>query len=212
MRNGILLLCALSIVGCTQNNMKPGAAEQPKATAGASPEAIWQNRQRVFAGMKEWSMDGRVGLQLRGQSWSFGLKWNEKTGRESLMDIVNPLTGAVMASIRETGSEVVLKAADGKSYRDTNAETLLERQLKLKFPLNDMRYWARGLPAPNKPVDAIKLDPRGRPLQLTQGGWVVDYTAYKDQSGNALPTKMSLEKASERAKAKVIAKEWTTRF
>ncbi len=212
MRNGILLLCALSIVGCTQNNTKPGASGQPKATVGASPEAVWQNRQRVFAGMKEWSMDGRVGLQLRGQSWSFGLKWNEKTGRESLMDIVNPLTGAVMASIRETGSQVVLKAADGKSYRDTSAERLLERQLKLKFPLGDMRYWARGLPSPDKPVDAIKLDARGRPQQLAQGGWVVNYTAYKDNSGNALPTKMSLEKASERAKAKVIAKQWKTRF
>ncbi|PID34152.1 MAG: outer membrane lipoprotein LolB [Thiotrichales bacterium] len=214
MRNWILLLCALGIVGCTQNNIKPttSGSGQPRATVKASPEAVWQNRQRVFAGMKEWSMNGRVGLQLRGRSWSFGLKWNEKTGRESLMDIVNPLTGAVMASIRETGSQVVLKAADGKSYRDTSAERLLQRQLKLKFPLGDMRYWARGLPAPGKPVDAIKLDPRGRPQQLSQDGWVVKYMAYKDQSGNALPTKMSLEKTSERARAKVVAKQWRTRF
>nr|CAA6828964.1 MAG: Outer-membrane lipoprotein LolB [uncultured Thiotrichaceae bacterium] len=212
MKNGILLLCVLSIVGCTQNNMKPADTGQPKATVGGSPEAVWQNRQRVFARMKEWSMNGRVGLQLRGQSWSFGMKWDEKVGGVTVMDITNPLTGAVMANIRETQSQVVLKAADGKSYRDTNAERLLERQLKLKFPLNDMRYWARGLPSPDKAVEAVKLDSRGRPQQLQQDGWVVEYTAYKDQGGNALPTKMRLEKASERAKAKVVAKQWKTRF
>lgn len=211
MKNGILLFCALSIVGCTQNNTRPGSST-PVATVASSPEAAWQNRQRTFSRMKEWSMEGRVGLQLRGQSWSFGMNWTEKAGGESLMDIINPLTGAVMANIRETGSQVVLKAADGKSYRDTDAERLLERQLKLKFPLNDMRYWARGIPAPDKPVDAIKLDKSGRPLQLQQGGWVVDYTAYNDNSANALPSKMTLEKASERAKAKVVAKQWQTRF
>lgn len=211
MRNGVLLLCALSIVGCTQNNTKPGG-NVPVATVASSPEAAWQNRQRVFAQMKEWSMKGRVGLQLRGQSWSFGMDWTEKAGGESVMDIINPLTGAVMANIRETGSQVVLKAADGKSYRDTDAERLLQRQLKLKFPLNDMRYWARGIPAPDKPVEAIKLDQRGRAVRLQQAGWVVDYTAYKDQSANALPTKMTLEKAAERAKAKVVTKQWQTRF
>ncbi|MEZ5450787.1 MAG: hypothetical protein R3E89_18065 [Thiolinea sp.] len=46
---------------------------------------------------------------------------------------INPLTGAVMANIQETGSQVVLIAADGKRYQDTNAEKLLERQLRLKF-------------------------------------------------------------------------------
>ncbi len=212
MRNGILLLCALTVaVGCTQNKTRPGATASAAATTMTS-EAAWQNRQRVFARMKAWSMKGRVGLQLRGQNWSFGMNWAEKAGGESVMDIINPLTGAVMANIRETGSQVVLKAADGKSYRDTDAERLLQRQLKLRFPLNDMRYWARGIPAPNQPIEAIKLDAKGRPLKLQQGGWVVTYTAFKGNGTNAFPAKMTLEKAAERAKAKVVAKQWRSRF
>ncbi len=219
MRNGILLLCALTVAaGCTQNKARPGAAK-PAAVTASTPEAAWQNRQRVFARMKAWSMKGRVGLQLRGQSWSFGMNWAEKAGGESVMDIINPLTGAVMANIRETGSQVVLKAADGKSYRDTDAERLLQRQLKLRFPLNDMRYWARGIPAPNQPIEsvkldakAVKLDAKGRPLKLQQGGWVVTYTAFKGNGTNAFPAKMTLEKAAERAKAKVVAKQWRSRF
>ncbi len=218
MRNGILLLCALAMFGCsTQKAAKPQsvAVGTTQATTEAkktfTPEEYWNNRQRVFAQMKSWSMDGRVGLQLRGQSWSFGMKW-QQAGGSSVMDITNPLTGAVMANIRETGSQVVLKAADGKLYRDTDAERLLERQLKLKFPLKDMRYWARGVPAPDSKVEALKLDRFGRPLQLQQKGWLVNYQSYKGNQPQALPAKISLEKAAERLKAKVVAKKWETRF
>lgn len=217
MKNGILLLCALAMIGCSGTQKATKA--QPTRTAQApavvkktpTPEAYWQNRQRVFARMKSWGMDGRVGLQFRGQSWSFGMKW-QQAGNSSVMDITNPLTGAVMANIRETGSQVVLKASDGKQYRDTDAERLLERQLKLKFPLKDMRYWARGVPAPDSDVEALKLDRLGRPLQLQQKGWLVKYLSYKGDQPQALPSKISLEKAAERLKAKVVAKKWQTRF
>ena len=105
-----------------------------------------------------------------------------------------------------------MKAADGKLYRDTDAERLLERQLKLKFPLKDMRYWARGVPAPDSKVEELKLDRLGRPLQLQQKGWLVKYLGYKGDQAQALPAKISLEKAAERLKAKVVAKKWQTRF
>lgn len=219
MKNGILLLCmlALSMVGCTTQTQQVPKSQAVARTAPAvvkktpTPEAYWQNRQRVFARMKSWGMDGRVGLQFRGQSWSFGLKW-QQAGGTSVMDITNPLTGAIMANIRESGSSVVLKAADGKQYRDTDAERLLERQLRLKFPVSDMRYWARGLPAPDSKIEALKLDRFGRPLQLQQKGWLVKYLGYKGNQPQALPSKMSLDKAAERLKAKVVAKKWQTRF
>ncbi len=209
MKNGILLLCLVTMFGCsTQKTLQPKTTAIKKVP---TPEAYWQNRQQVFARMKSWSMDGRVGLQLRGQSWSFGMNW-QQAGSASVMDITHPLTGAVMANIRETGTQVTLKAADGKQYRDTDAERLLERQLKLKFPINDMRYWARGIPAPDSAVEALQLDRLGRPLKLQQKGWQVTYLSYKSDQAKALPAKISLEKAAERLKAKVVAKQWQTRF
>ena len=212
MKKWILLLSVLSFWGCAQNNTNKTAAPTVSMSKPANPEAAWQSRQQTFARMKEWKMDGRVGLQLRGQSWSFGMDWTQNANGRSEMDITNPLTGAVLANIQETGSRVVLKAADGKTYQDTNAERLLERQLNLKFPLNDMRYWARAVPTPDAPVDDLKLDPYGRPLQFSQAGWLVTYNGYEDNRSTALPRKITLEKASERAKAKVVTKKWQTRF
>ena len=105
MRNGILLFCTLAMFGCsTQKATKPQPVARTTVQAPAvvkktfTPEEYWANRKRVFSRMKSWNMDGRVGLQFRGQSWSFGMKW-QQAGGASVMDITNPLTGAVMANI-----------------------------------------------------------------------------------------------------------------
>lgn len=209
----LALLCAgmLSLVGCA-NQPKPansGAVVNPKA-GGA--EAAWAERQRVFAQMQQWQLKGRVGLQLREQSWSFGLDWAQRGNQQYEMQIKNPLTGGLMATVVETGSQVTLKASDGKTYQDTDAERLLAKQLKMNLPLKNLQYWARGIPSPALAVDGVKLDAYGRPTRLQQAGWVIDYPSYDGSGADALPSKLQLEKASERIKAKVVAKEWKTRF
>ena len=209
MKNGIVLLCALSLFGCATHNQNMGS--KPAATS-ANPQAAWAQRQQTFARMQQWRLQGRVGLQLRNDSWSFGLDWMQKANNQYQMAINNPLTGSLMATVLQNGQNVTLKAADGKVYQDTDAERLLARQLRLNFPLKNMRYWARGIPSPDSPVEAVKLDAYGRPTRLQQAGWVIDYPAYKGNDANALPDKIQLEKASEQVKAKVVAKQWQTKF
>lgn len=209
----LVLLCAgmLSLAGCA-NQPKPatpGAMVNPKA-GGA--EAAWVERQRTFAQMQQWELVGRVGLQLREESWSFGLDWAQRSNSQYEMQIKNPLTGGLMAKVMDTGSQVTLKAADGKTYQDTDAERLLAKQLKMNLPLKNLQYWARGIPSPASKVDAVKLDTFGRPTRLQQAGWVIDYPSYEGGGANALPSKIQLEQASDRVKAKLIAKQWKTRF
>lgn len=207
----LALLCtsALVLTACS-SQLKP--ATSGSVMKAANPEAAWAERQRVLSQMQQWQLKGRVGLQLREQSWSFGLDWAQRNSRQYEMQIQNPLTGGLMATVLETGSQVTLKAADGKVYQDTDAERLLARQLKMNLPLKNLQYWARGLPSPNVAVDAVKLDAAGRPTRLQQAGWVVDYASYEGNGTQALPSKIQLEKASERVKAKLVAKEWKTRF
>lgn len=205
------LICAgiLSLAGCTT---------QPKSTIPSAmasvgnAEAAWSERQRIFAQMQQWQLKGRVGLQLREQSWSFGLDWAQRGNSQYEMQIKNPLTGGLMATVVETGSQVTLKASDGKTYQDTDAERLLAKQLKMNLPLKNLQYWARGIPSPSVAVDDVKLDAQGRPTRLQQAGWVIDYPNYDGNDAQALPSKIQLEKASAQVKAKLVAKEWKTRF
>nr|HPQ95152.1 lipoprotein insertase outer membrane protein LolB [Thiolinea sp.] len=180
--------------------------------ASATPEQQWVRRQQRLAAMRQWTLDGRVGLSIRQQSWSFGMSWVQQGNGEYRMDINNPLTGALMAHIQQQGSQVTLKAADGRLYQDTDAERLLQRQLKLRFPLKNMRYWVRAVPEPGKAVTSVRLDALGRPEQLVQDGWVITYSAYKGNDTFALPGRVQLERAAEQVKARVVAREWKTSF
>ncbi|HPE59308.1 MAG TPA: lipoprotein insertase outer membrane protein LolB [Thiolinea sp.] len=209
-RNGILLLCLLSTAGCATQSRAPATPARP--VAGATPEQQWGQRQQRLAAMRQWTLDGRVGLSIRQQSWSFGMNWEQQGNGEYRMDINNPLTGALMAHIQQQGSKVTLKAADGKLYQDSDAERLLQRQLKLRFPLKNMRYWVRAVPEPGKAVTSVRLDNLGRPEQLVQDGWVISYSAYKGDDTFALPGRIQLERAAEQVKARVVAKEWKTSF
>jgi len=213
MKNGILLLCVLSLcAACTATSKAPSQDGNAVVSRAKNPEAAWAERQRVFAQMQRWQLNGRVGLQLRDQSWSFGLDWTQQGNNSYAMNINNPLTGGLMATVLDTGSQVTLKAADGKVYQDTDAERLLARQLKMSLPLKNLQYWARGVPSPGVEVDAVKLDAHGRPTQLQQAGWVIAYPAYQGEGSQALPDKILLEQAAERVKAKLVAKQWKTGY
>lgn len=204
------VLAVLGMAGCSTNQSRPTETTVPQGSA-ISPEAAWAKRQTQVASMSQWRLQGRVGLQIRDQSWPFAIDWQQQGGMYA-MQINNPLTGALMAAIDASNSGVTLRAADGKSYQDTDAERLLARQLKLNFPLNNLRYWARAIPSPDSSVSNLQLDAYGRPKHMEQAGWAIDYPSYRGNSFDAMPEKIQLEKAAERVKAKVVAKQWQTRY
>lgn len=214
MKHGIWLLGVLSlaVVGCSTTQQAP--TQKPNtipAINKSTPKAMWEQRQLVFSRMKEWRMDGRVSLTLDEQNWSFALDWLQR-GNQAEMNIKNPLTGSTLAQIIDSGSRVTMKSSDGKTYQDTNAERLLQKQLGMRLPLGGMRYWARGIADPSLPLDRVEWDNVGRPKVLEQGGWLIQYPRYVGTGSNALPDKIQVDRAADKMKVKVLAKDWKTTF
>lgn len=203
-------LCLLMLGGCaTQGKMPtPGAGG---TSTPSDPQAAWQQRQAAFARMGSWRMQGRVGVQFRDQSASFGLSWLQQGKDQYEMNIKNPLTGAVMAYMKGSANNVTLET-NGKTYQDASAERLLQGQMGVSLPLSGMKYWVRGIPSPDAPVDAVKLDNMGRPQMLQQSGWQMEYTGWQGNGAQALPEKVNLSRAAENTRVKVIAKDWQTRY
>lgn len=201
-------LCVLALGGCaTQNkSVAPGAVAAPMDN-----QAAWKQRQDKFAQMRSWRLQGKVGMQFRDQSASFNIAWLQQGNDQYEMNIKNPLTGSVMAYLKGTANEVTMQAA-GKTYRDADAERLLQGQMGVSLPLSGMKYWVRGVPSPDSPVEQVTLDNSGRPQVLQQSGWRVEYTGWQGEGWNALPSKVNLSRLAENTKVKVIAKEWQTRY
>ena len=206
----ITTCCVLMLGGCASQNKAP-AAPVSELSKPVSAEAAWQQRQENFARMSSWRLQGKVGMQFRDQSASFNLSWLQ-TGKDQYeMNIKHPLTGSIMAYLKGNRSDVTLQA-NGKTYRDASAERLLQAQLGVSLPLEGMKYWVRGVPSPDSPVEQVKLDTLGRPEVLQQSGWVIEYSGWQGNDWKALPDKISLSRAPDNTKVKVIAKDWQTRY
>ncbi|MGB5598516.1 MAG: lipoprotein insertase outer membrane protein LolB [Thiothrix litoralis] len=205
----IVACCLLTLGGCASQNKAPTPAST--AAKPISAEAAWQQRQADFARMSSWRLQGKVGMQFRDQSASFNLSWLQNGKDQYEMNIKNPLTGSIMAYLKGNRSDVTLQA-NGKTYKDANAERLLQGQLGVSLPLEGMKYWVRGVSSPDSPVEQVKLDALGRPEVLQQAGWLIEYTGWQGNDWKALPDKINLSRAPDNTKVKVIAKDWQTRY
>ncbi|OQX12342.1 MAG: outer membrane lipoprotein LolB [Thiothrix lacustris] len=202
--------CALTLGGCATQTKSP-AQGADTSIKPADAQGAWQQRQAEFARMSSWRLQGKVGVQFQEQSASFTMSWLQTGNDQYEMNIKNPLTGAIVAYLKGERSEVVMQA-NGKTYKDSNAERLLQAQLGVSLPLDGMKYWVRGIPAPDSPVQQVKLDALGRPELLQQSGWQVEYSGWKGTDWKALPERINLSRTPDNTKVKVIAKDWQTRY
>jgi outer membrane lipoprotein LolB len=124
------------------------------------------------------------------------------------MQIKNPLTGAIIAKLDKTPQQVSLLSGDGKTYRDTDEERLLQRQSGVKLPLKGMQYWVRGLSSPQYKVDKLTLDNLGRPQAIYQAGWKISYSRYLNNRFDAMPRKVVITRDKDNVYLKMIAKQW----
>lgn len=202
--------CALTLGGCAVQS-KNSAHGTGMTTKPVDAQQAWKQRQADFARMSSWRLQGKVGVQFQAQSASFNVSWLQ-TGKDQYeMNIKNPLTGSIVAYLKGERSEVMMQA-NGKTYKDSNAERLLHAQLGVSLPLDGMKYWVRGIPAPDSPVQQVRLDTQGRPAWLQQSGWQVEYSGWKGTDWQALPERINLSRTPDNTKVKVIAKDWQTRY
>lgn len=174
------------------------------------PANPWQQRQSVMYNMSAWDMSGRAALRFRGDGWTFGLNWLQKNKQAYTLQIKNPVTGTVMGLLEQSPGRATLRT-QGQVHTGADAERLLEQQMRVKMPVNGMPYWIRGVMAPQYPVGQVKLDPQGRPTQIIQSGWVIDYSGYQGSGFDAFPTKVNIARAQDQVNVRVLPRQWQVR-
>ncbi len=204
----ILLLIPLIVIllsGCSTLN------QTSDAVSGAPSKSInWKLRQSKLASLSHWGLDARASVTYRDENWPFGLEWRQQSANKYTMRIKHPLTKSELATIVNVGNSVSLSVNNtGKVYRDSSAERLIEKQLRLKLPVKGMRYWVLGVASPDHPVSSVQLDARGRPIVLKQAGWNIQYAQYNSQKVDALPTSIIVSRTSPQpVRVKMRVRQW----
>ena len=191
-----LVLTLLSACGQKPESTRPDPALQ---------DQLWLEHQRQLSTLDNWQVNGRIGLRTDEEGWSATLIWQQQ-GTDFSIRLIAPL-GQGTYQIQQQGDQFRLLTPDNESYEAATAEALMLQQLGWSLPVHALRYWVIGLMAPGLTIDNQVLDNRGRLKELQQAGWTIHYRSYHDQMAPSLPQKLSLK--NDRARASVLAKQWT---
>lgn len=204
----ILLLIPLVLLllsGCSTTSQIPDAV-----SGSPSKSKNWKLRQSRLTALSHWGLYARASITYRDENWPFGLEWQQQSANQYTMRIKHPLTKSELAKIVNTGNNVSLSVNNtGKVYRDSSAERLIEKHMRLKLPVKGMRYWVLGIASPDHPVSSVQLDARGRPIVLKQAGWNIQYAQYNSQKVDALPTSIIVSRTSPQpVRVKMRVRQW----
>jgi outer membrane lipoprotein LolB len=178
-----------------------GCVTTPATTSAPPP---WPERRAALQADDAFTLVGRVAISTPGSGVNASINWRQD-GQRSRITLDGPF-GAGGAEIELDGERIDLRTSKGVHLEGEAASEELTRQLGFPLPLPALRYWVRGVPAPNlaatEDVDANAQ----RLTRLMQDGWEIDYTAYLDDRSEALPKRLAA--AREGTRVKLIVDRW----
>ena len=187
-----LILLAIVLSGCAQ------------APVDSRITPSWDARRDELMRLESWDLKGRIAVRTQNESGSGSLLWAQ---RRDMFDIrvIAPLSGRTYELSGAAGS-VTLRTPDRNTVQAEDAETLLRQAEGWYFPVSELIYWIRGLPAPVLKVDQMQLDEEDRVSTLNQGGWSIRYRNYLRIGETSMPGRMDLE--NEHVRVRLSVREW----
>ncbi len=191
-----LMCCIAMLQSCA---MVPAT----KPTDNVASQILYQRHLLNIATIRQFTLQGRIGVQAEGKGFSGGLHWQHDSANDNI-ELYSPLGGQI-ASIKKTVDKVTLVDAKGNSISAADAETLTQTALGWQLPLSGLADWSLGQPT-NGTIDAITWDEFGHLNTLKQDGWNIEYQNYSEQNGHFLPSKILLR--SEKVNLKLLVEKW----
>lgn len=182
LRTSLLFLLALTLSACSNLH------QRETLEFGGDP-AAWQAHRNTLEPVREWVLQGKLGVRSPAESGSGTLYWLQQQGHYDIR-LSGPL-GRGATRIQGGPAGVTLEIAGQPSSHAISAEELLEQQIGWRLPVDNLLWWVRGLPAPGSP-SRLQLNPDSLLARLAQAGWIIEYSRYQDIDGKRLPQRLQL--------------------
>jgi outer membrane lipoprotein LolB len=174
------------------------------ATRPSTPVAATDRTARLAA-LDQWSLQGRVAINLKRDGWTASLLWTQEAEQYTVRCMA-PL-GRGTWELRGRPGRVTLLTHENRLLLAENPESLLRQTVGWELPVSGMRWWVLGIADPAQPAGAITLDDEGRIERLEQSGWSIAYESYRVSGGIELPQKLTLNNAE--LKVRLVVSRWT---
>ncbi|GAB5415451.1 MAG: lipoprotein insertase outer membrane protein LolB [Congregibacter sp.] len=200
-----IALFTLILTACATSQSPPPTAPEHPSAPELSEEEQWEQHLQILNTLQEWRVRGKVAYRLTDDAGSASLDW-QQLGSESQLRLSGPLG---VGSTRISNEGALLRVErDGiaRLYPADAAPWLPEGQL-LPVPIDAIRYWLRGMPAPDRTLEDLQLAD-ALAESLTQDGWEINYASFTEQQGLQLPRRLTLRAPDIELELRIILRDW----
>jgi outer membrane lipoprotein LolB len=168
-------------------------------------QPLWETHRQSVDKLDTWKLNGRIFISDVDGAWNARVIWQQQAQDYQLV-FNSPMGGAM----RLTGStqQVMMRTADNQVFTAETPEQLVKEVLNMEIPVQQLRYWIKGIPAPTYQELHYFLNKNGQLQQLEQSGWVIDFKRYININGLTLPEKIFLQNNDYRVK--IAINRWHT--
>jgi outer membrane lipoprotein LolB len=154
----------------------------------------------------QFTVQGRMGIRNGAETFSTSFNWVQADDRFQI-ELWGPLG---QGRTRMVGSEqdVTVYAANGEVYREPDSASAMQRWLGFSVPIDALRSWIQGRPAPGYPTGEASRDAEGDLRTLRQLGWALVFSDYgMAEQTHRVPGRISASQAGVRVT--LVPKDWT---
>lgn len=165
----------------------------------ASLLAAQNAREQAMAPRHSWTIEARLGVSDGKDGGSGSLTWVERPGHYDFT-LRGPVT-ARSFHLYGDADGVVLEGLEHGPLHGSDAGQLLARVFGWQVPLADLRFWVRGMRAPDSTA-SVEFGDDGLPQFIRQQGWTVEYREWFT-TDQPLPKKVFAEKGPYRVRVSI---------
>jgi len=164
----------------------------------------WAAHHSTINELEKWQFSGRFSAKTDIENWTGSIQWQQKA-QQFKINLSGPLNSG-SALLQGNDDLTELRTSDSTSFFDSDPQFLLQQHTGMILPVNNLRYWIVGMPAPEAKIDAIKISQNGQIDTLSQNNWEIRFKRYTDTPRAALPNKIFLN--NDEVSVRLIIQEW----
>ncbi|GAA3922752.1 lipoprotein insertase outer membrane protein LolB [Litoribacillus peritrichatus] len=195
----IVMIALLMLQGCSTLHDMPTQTE-PLSTQTPSH---WAQHLDAIQQLNDWKISGKVGVVTPKQSQTGYIDWQQQS---AVFDInIRGTLGFGGLDLSGDQDWVTIKV-DENNQRTLPTDIALERYLDWEFPINSLKFWIKGIPAPNQTVQSQQFNQHGLLSRLIQQGWDIRLLNYEKHNDVFLPHKIIAR--SNGYKVSLVLSDW----
>ena len=171
----------------------------------AEQSSNWTRQREQLQELDSWELRGRVNVRYDKESHTPSINWLQQNVEYHIR-----LWGTLNAgSTLIVGSpNYVTLESNGETQSASNPEELILQQLGYELPISQLKYWIKGLPAPDSDAQ-LSFNELKQLTTIEQADWTINLSDMRQYGPLSLPRRVDLTRPRNDIRLRFFRLNWT---